>query len=61
MKISIGFATMTLILAILKMASVIEIDWLWVFAPIWIPLAFAAALLVLIFIVSIVGAICSKE
>lgn len=57
MKISIGFATMTLILAILKLANVIEIDWLWVFSPIWIPLALAFGLLVLLFIVGLIWAI----
>jgi hypothetical protein len=57
MKISIGFATMTLILAILKLANVIEIDWLWVFSPIWIPLALAFGLLVILFIVGLIWAI----
>lgn len=57
MKISIGFATMTLILAILKLANVIEIDWLWVFSPIWIPLALVFGLLVILFIVGLIWAI----
>lgn len=57
MKISIGFATMTLILAILKLANVIEIDWLWVFSPIWIPLALVFGLLVILFIIGLIWAI----
>ena len=57
MKISIGFATMTLILAILKLANVIEIDWLWVFSPIWIPLALTFGLLIILFIVGLIWAI----
>lgn len=57
MKISIGFGTMTLLLAILKLANVINIEWVWVFAPIWIPLALVMGILVLVFLVGLIVAV----
>lgn len=57
MKISIGFGTMTLLLAILKLANVINIEWVWVFAPIWIPLALVAIIFVLLLLVGLIVAV----
>lgn len=54
MKISIGCGTLTAILAILKLAHVIEIGWLWVLAPIWIPLALFAALFIIVCIIALI-------
>lgn len=57
MKISIGFGTMTLLLAILKLANVINIEWVWVFAPLWIPLALVAIIFVLLLLVGLIVAV----
>ena len=60
MKISIGFGTMTLLLAILKLANVINIEWVWVFAPIWIPLALTAITFVLLLLVGLIVAVVER-
>ena len=37
--VSLPLLPVSVVLAILKMAKVINISWSWVFAPLWIPLA----------------------
>lgn len=37
----------TIVLGILEVAGVLAIGWLWVFAPLWIPLAFTAGVFLL--------------
>lgn len=62
-KISINISgfTITLIFLILKLTHVIEWAWIWIFSPIWIPLAIGLAVLLLyyfmVLIVAIVAAI----
>jgi len=36
-----------IVLLILKLANVINMSWIWVFSPIWIPAIFALALFVI--------------
>lgn len=60
MKISIGFGTMTLLLAILKLANIINVEWVWVFAPIWIPLALVAIIFVLLLLVGLIVAVLDR-
>lgn len=54
MKIEIGLGTVTIVLVVLKLAGILNIGWLWVFAPIWIPLAFL--IMALLFMLIICGA-----
>ena len=62
-KISINISgfTITLIFLILKLTHVIDWAWIWIFSPIWIPLAIGLTILLLyyfmVLIVAIVAAI----
>ena len=47
----------TVLLAVLKLTNIIHIGWLWVFAPIWGPLATIVAVLVIIFVGIFIGAL----
>lgn len=44
-----------IVLLILKLIKAIEISWLWVFAPLWIPVALFVAVIVVYFIVMGIG------
>lgn len=60
-KVTINFGGIGTILAIvfmvLKLTGNIDWPWVWVFAPIWIPLAFATGILVLYGIIVVIIAI----
>ena len=60
-KISINFGgggfTLSLIFLILKLTHVIDWAWVWIFAPVWIPLALGASILLIYFLVLIIAAI----
>ena len=52
MKIEIGsgvYLLVVLALAVLKVAGILSISWLWVLCPIWAPFAFVLAILGLVF------------
>ena len=50
-SVSIGFTGLLgLVFIILKLCGVISWSWLWVLAPLWIPLALALVVLGVIFI-----------
>lgn len=52
-KGGIGFnGLLFIVLLVLKLVKVISISWVWVFAPLWIPLGIA---LIVLIIVSIIG------
>lgn len=54
----IGFGgTLTIVLLILKVTGYINIGWLWVFAPIWIPFLIAMGIIGLIFVAAMVAAL----
>lgn len=47
----VGFTGLLFILFLgLKLTGVIAWPWLWVFAPLWIPAAFAALVLLILFL-----------
>ena len=52
---TLAIAAVTLI--VLKLASVIELSWAWVLAPIWMPMAVCFGILVAVF----VGALWEKR
>lgn len=60
-KVTVNFGGIGTILAIvfmvLKLTGNIDWPWVWVFAPIWIPLALAAGILVLYGIIVVIIAI----
>jgi uncharacterized membrane protein len=60
-KVSINFGgcgfTLTIIFLILKLTHVIDWEWIWIFAPVWIPLAIAASILLIYFLVTLIIAI----
>ena len=60
-KISINFGgcgfTLAMIFLVLKLTHVIDWAWVWVFAPVWIPLALAASILLIYFLALIITAI----
>lgn len=45
---------LTLIFIILKLTNVIDWSWVWVLAPLWIPLALVAVILLVAFILYVV-------
>lgn len=51
MKIGLGVGVVSLVLIIMKLAGILEVEWIWVLSPIWISLTFwAIALVFLLFI-----------
>lgn len=60
-SINISGFTIALIFLILKLTHVIDWAWIWIFSPIWIPLAIGLTILLLyyfmVLIVAIVAAI----
>lgn len=60
-KFRLGFlfsgTFLTFVLIILKAFEIVEIEWLWVFAPLWIP----TAIIILIIIIAFAGGIFFKK
>lgn len=55
-KVSIGFTgLLTIMLVILKAVGYLDIEWLWVFAPLWLPIAVVMGLMFLILALIIVA------
>ena len=52
------FGVLTIIFVVLKLTGLITWSWVWVLAPLWIPLAL---ILVIAFIAAIVIAVMQKE
>lgn len=50
-----GFLTSLLFVAflVMKLTGVIDWKWIWVFSPLWIPLAFVIFILIVVVIVAI--------
>lgn len=55
--ISISPMFIIFVLTLLKLLDVINISWLWVFSPIWLPMLIFVAMLVLIVIFGIIHSI----
>lgn len=54
----VGFCGMlTIVFIVLKLVEVISWSWLWVLAPVWIPVAIGITALIVYVIVSLVTAI----
>ena len=60
-KISINFGgcgfTLSIIFLVLKLTHVIDWAWVWIFSPVWIPLALAASIILISFLVLTIDAI----
>lgn len=60
-KISInlggGGFTLAIIFLILKLTHVIDWAWIWIFSPIWIPLAIGLAFLLLYYVIVVIVAV----
>lgn len=60
MKVSINFGSggllLTIVFLILKLTHVIDWAWLWIFSPIWIPLAICLAIVVLYYLIILIVA-----
>ena len=52
---------LTVAFIILKLCNVIDWSWLWVLAPTWIPLALAAAILIVCGIIKLIGWILGRK
>ena len=54
-KVSINFGgggfILSIIFLVLKLTHVIDWEWIWIFAPVWIPLGLVAAILIIYYIV----------
>ena len=49
----IGFSgLLTIVFIVLKLLNVIQWSWLWVLAPLWIPLAFGIAVVLVVLLIS---------
>lgn len=58
----VGFLELlTVAFVILKLCHVIDWSWWWVLAPTWIPLALAAAILIVCGIIKLIGWILSRR
>ena len=55
--ISISPMFIIFVLTLLKLLDVINISWLWVFSPIWLPMLIFVAMLVLIVIFGVIHSI----
>lgn len=55
--ISISPMFIVFVLTLLKLLDVINISWTWVFSPIWLPMLFFVAILVLIVIFGVIHSI----
>lgn len=60
-KISINFGgcgfTLAIIFLVLKLTHIIDWAWVWIFAPVWIPLVLAAVIILIYFLVVVIAAI----
>lgn len=58
-KISINISgfTLTLVFLILKLTHVIDWAWIWIFAPIWIPLGIVLTVLLLYYFIVLIVAV----
>ena len=60
-KITVNFGgggfLLAIIFLILKLTHVIEWEWIWIFSPIWIPLALGLVLLLLYYFVILIVAV----
>lgn len=59
-NIQLGGSTggfLTIVLVILKATGFIDWSWLWVFAPMWIPLVILMFLLGMMFLLALLGAV----
>lgn len=60
-KISINFGgysfTLAIVFLVLKLTHVIDWAWIWIFAPVWIPLALVSSFLLIYFLALIIIAI----
>ncbi|MFA0822915.1 MAG: hypothetical protein ACC612_08485 [Methanomethylovorans sp.] len=55
-KENVGFTgLLTIVLVILKVMEHLEISWLWVFAPLWLPVAVVLSLILIIVALIIVA------
>lgn len=53
-----GYACiLTIVFIVLKAFNVIDLDWIWVFSPIWITVALVIACLIIIGIIALIAAI----
>lgn len=53
---SVGFCgLLTLVFIVLKLCKVISWSWLWVLAPLWIPVGIAIALWIIIIVAGIIA------
>ena len=55
--ISISPMFIVFVLTLLKLLDVINISWLWVFSPIWLPMLIFVAMLILIVIFGVIHSI----
>lgn len=46
-----SFTIVFIVLVILKFAGVLNISWLWVFAPLWLPLCFTIIFIIVVVII----------
>lgn len=54
----IGFCgLLTIAFIVLKLCNAITWSWLWVLAPIWMPIAISIAIVVIVYIVGIISAL----
>lgn len=64
-KITVNFSGLGTILAIvfmiLKLTNYIDWPWVWIFAPIWIPLAIALGIIVIYTIVALIISIITSR
>lgn len=55
-----GCFIMTMVFLVLKLCGKIAWSWIWIFSPIWIPIAAFFTILILTLIVALIGAIITK-
>ena len=60
-KISINFGgcgfTLSIIFLVLKLTRIIDWAWVWIFAPVWIPLALVISIFLFYYLVILIAAI----
>lgn len=52
-----GGFLLAIIFLVLKLTHVIDWGWIWIFAPVWIPLGLAVAILIIYFLVVLIIAL----
>lgn len=53
-NLTFSLSAVTIVLIILKALGYIEFGWLWVFSPLWMPLAIIIGVMVLLSIISFI-------